>query len=82
MSSSSVPARSAVPGLGAVSLLVKRLEQRVRLVDQLLNALRRRIFVASSRSDAQRYVRKRGAESGDSDSEADPEEDAAVRLRR
>ena len=75
-SSSSAPARSAAERLGAVSLFVKRLEQRVSLVDQLLNAVRCGILAALRRGDAQRDVRERRADGGDADPKTHPKERA------
>ena len=60
--------------LGAVSLVVKRLEQRVRFVDELLNALRRWIFAPLRGSYSKRNVGERRAKRGDPDAEADPKE--------
>jgi hypothetical protein len=55
-----------------VSLIVKRLEQRVRFVDQLLDAVGGRILTAAGRDETQRSVRKSGAQSGHTYSEANP----------
>jgi hypothetical protein len=59
-----------------VSLVVKRLQQRICLVDQVLNALRRRIFTSLRGGDPQRKDGERRAERGDADAETDPKEHA------
>jgi hypothetical protein len=57
-------------------LLVKRLEQRVRFVDQLLNAMSRRILAPFRRSDPQGDIRDRRAQRGDANSEPNPKKRA------
>jgi hypothetical protein len=44
-----------------MSLLVKRLEQRVRFVDQLLNALAGRILTARTRGETDGRIRDQRA---------------------
>src|SRR5579862_1869266 len=76
--SSSCPARSGLLGAGCplrgVSLFVKRLEQRVRFVDQLLDALARRIVGRTARAQdgTDDGKRERRAESGYTDADTDP----------
>jgi hypothetical protein len=57
-------------------LLVKRLEQRIRFVDQILNPLRRRVLSPVARENPERNVRKGCTERNGADSDADPKERA------
>ena len=64
---SSYSAPTATGALRAVSLFVKRLEQVIGLVDQLLDTLARRIDGATAHHDAHDGKRERGAETRDAD---------------
>jgi hypothetical protein len=61
-----------------VSLLVKRFEQRIRFVDQLLYALARRIVGRTIRARDRLCDRKRnrGADADDPNPDSDPQESA------